>query len=144
MADQYDVQHSILDIQSKRSKLGIKKQQLQGEISKIREMLKFVQQGHETFEELVLTKNKLIAETHEIDSELIDLKDQIKRCQLLKDELNSNEQPKTTILEFELTTLRDRYLSFAGDRSRIGSMRAMAAEFASELTKLIKKSKIIR
>lgn len=139
--DQHDIQQSILELQGKRSKLGLRKQQIQSELNKIREMFKYVQQGHETFNDLVDKKKGLIDEANSIELELADLKNQVKRRQALKDEVTPIKQPKLIMLEAELTALRDRYLNFAGDKTRIASMRAMSAEFAEELTKLIKKSK---
>jgi hypothetical protein len=141
MATQQDIQYSILELQSKRSKLGIKKQQLQADISNIKEMLKYVQQGHETFNELVTKRKDLACQSNEIDADLADLKTQIKKRQLLKDEVAISEQPKAVLYEAELTVLRDHYLNFAGDKTRVASMRAMSAEFAESITKLIKRAK---
>jgi chromosome segregation ATPase len=142
MADKHDIQHSILELQAKRSKLGVKKQHIQGEINKIREMLKYIEQGHDTFNDLVAKKNTLVSDGHEIDTEIADLKSQIKKRQLLREEVSAIEQPKAMMLEAELTVLRDYYLSFAGDKTRVASMRAMSAEFAGALTTIIKKTKI--
>lgn len=141
--NEHDIQQSILELQSKRSKLGLRKASIQSELSKIREMLKFVQQGHETFNELVANKSKLVDEANSIDVELVDLKNQVKRRQALKEEVSEPKQPKAIMLEAELTVLRDHYLNFAGDKTRVASMRAMSAEFAEALTKLIKKSKLL-
>ncbi|WP_448104692.1 hypothetical protein [Pedobacter panaciterrae] len=138
MADSNDIQHSILDMQSKRSKLGIKKQQIQAKINEKKQMLQYVKEG-ETYDELVAAKRELVAESHEIDAQLSQLKQDIKKRQLLKDEVKANETPNTLPVKSELTVQRDYYLKFAGDKTRVSSMRAMAAEFAESLTKIIKK-----
>ncbi|WP_214228605.1 hypothetical protein [Pedobacter sp. B4-66] len=138
MADSNDIQHSILDMQSKRSKLGIKKQQIQAKINEKKQMLQYVKEG-ETYDELVAAKRELVSESHEIDAQLSQLKQDIKKRQLLKDEVKANETPNTLPVKSELTVQRDYYLKFAGDKTRVSSMRAMAAEFAESLTKIIKK-----
>lgn len=138
MADSNDIQHSILEMQSKKSKLGIKKQQLQAKVNEKRQMLQYVKEG-ETYNELVSAKRDLVSELHEIDAEISQLKNDIKKRQLLKEEVKANEKPNTMPVKTDLTILRDYYLKFAGDKTRVASMRAMSAEFAEALTKIIKK-----
>lgn len=141
MVNQHDINYSIIELQSKKSKLGIKKQHLQAEINKIRDMLKYVEQGHDTFNELVCKRKELTAQTQEVDTEICDLKSQLKKRQILKDEVAIMEQPRALMLEAELVVMRDHYLNFAGDKTRVASMRAMSAEFAESITKVLKKSK---
>src|SRR5690606_28740540 len=124
---------SILEMQGKRARLGIKKQEIQAKINKIREMLKVVVQGCETFDDLVNQKSKLVAECNEIDADIVQIKQDIKKRQLLREEVKDTQTPKDLKFEAEITVLRDRYLSFAGDKTRIASMRSMAAEIAEEL-----------
>lgn len=138
MADSNDIQHTILDMQAKKSNLGIKKAQIQANLSQNRQMLQYVKQG-DTYDELIAIKRKLISECQEIDVEINQLKQDIKKRMLLKDEVKATEKPNTLPVKAHLTVLRDKYLKFAGDRTRIASMRTMSAEFAEELTKVIKK-----
>lgn len=142
MADVHDIEHSILEMQAKRSRLGIKKAGLQQEISKYKEMLKVIQQGHETFNEIVDKRKLAVAELNEVEAELSELKLTLKKRQLLKDEVKSQQQPKNVAMEADLLVLRDNYLKFAGDKTRVASMRSMAAEFAEALTKVLKRSKL--
>jgi len=141
MANSNDIQLSILELQSRKSKLGLKKQKLQANISNYKEMLKVVTQGHETFEEIVEKKKALVSELNEIDLEIAQIKQDLRKRQLLKEEVKETEQPKTLAVEAELIVLRDNYLKFAGDKTRVASMRAMAADFAGELTKVLKRLK---
>lgn len=141
MADQHDIELSIINLQAKRQQLGGKKLKAQNEISRLREMLKFVQQGHETFNDLVEMKRKQVEMLTDIESELADLKTQIKKRQVLKQEVGLIASPRNIAVEADILVLRDKYLSFAGDRTRISSMREMAAKFAEELTKILKKVK---
>lgn len=142
MADLHDVQHSILEMQAKRSRLGIKKAVLQQDCNKYKEMLKVIQQGHETFNEIVEKRKEKVAELQDIETELSELKQSIKKRQLLKEEVLSQQQPKNVAMEADLLVLRDDYLKFAGDKTRVASMRSMAAEFAEKLTKVLKRSKL--
>jgi len=142
MADSNDIQHSILEMQAKRSRLGIKKQTLQFEINKIKQMLLYIKEG-ETFQELIDKKRQLTTETHDLDAELSELKINLKKRQQLKEEVLKDERPNAQNISFnaDIVVLRDKYLSFAGDKTRVASMRSMAAEFAEELTKLLKKNR---
>jgi len=141
MADKHDIQHSILEMQAKKGKLGLKKAALQHEISQQKEYLRYVAQGCEAHDEIVAKKNQLIAEMNDVELEISELKNDIKRRQALKDEVTENEQPKAKQWEAEITVMRDNYLKFAGDKTRVASLRAMAADFASDLTKILKKLK---
>lgn len=138
MANKHDIQASIIELHAQRSRLGQKKAKLQGEISNFKEMLKVVKQGHETHGEIVGKKNALIADLNEIDLEIMRIKQDIRKRELLKEEVKEMEQPKAQLWEAEIMVLRDYYMQFAGDRSRIASLRQMSAEFASKLTKLLK------
>lgn len=138
MANKHDIQASIIELHAQRSRLGQKKAKLQGEISNFKEMLKVVKQGYETHGEIVGKKNALIADLNEIDLEIMRLKQDIRKRELLKEEVKEMEQPKAQLWEAEIMVLRDYYMQFAGDRSRIASLRQMSAEFASKLTKLLK------
>lgn len=55
--------------------------------------------------------------------------------QALKDEMLTDED-KEIIQKLEI--LKSHYVNFAADRSRISSMRAMAAEFAEKINMIIK------
>lgn len=141
MANKHDIQASIIELHAKRSRLGQKKANLQSEISKQKEMLKYVVQGHETFNEIVAKKNELIADLNEIDLDIARVKQDIRKREMLKEEVKEMEQPKAKQWEAEITVLRDYYLSFAGDKTRVASLRGMSAEFAEKLTKLLKQIK---
>lgn len=142
MADQHDIQRSIIDMQAKRSALGTKKQHIQAELNKLKGMLPHFKQGDLTFDDIVKRRKELTAEVIEIDKDISDLKHFIKKRQALKEEVKTLEAPEMKAVQADLTALRDRYLKFAADKTRISSMRQMSAEFAEELTLVLKKSKV--
>ena len=139
MIDSNDIQHSIFEMQSKKSQLGQKKSKLQSEISQYKEMLSVISQGHETHDEIIKKKREAVTQLNEIDVEISQLKSMIKRRHSLKEEVKSKEEPKNLMVEAELIVMRDYYLKFAGDKTRVASLRSMAADFAGDLTKLLKK-----
>lgn len=141
MADTHDIQHSIIEMQAKKSKLGAKKAALQLQLSEYKEMLKVVPQKHITHAEITNKKREAINEINQVEAELAELKIAIKKRQHLKDEVEASKVPNELPLRAEVIVLRDYYLKFAGDKTRVASMRAMAAEFAEALTKMVKKSK---
>ncbi|WP_313266536.1 hypothetical protein [Sphingobacterium sp.] len=141
MANKHDLERSILELQGKRSQLGLKKQKIQADLSETREMLKVVKQNHETFADLVMRKKNLTADLDECELEIMKLKQDIKKRQNLKVEAgdifgNSN---KTAIVK--LTVTRDHYQQFASDKTRVSSMRIMASEIAEKLTQILKEIK---
>jgi hypothetical protein len=46
--------------------------------------------------------------------------------------------PTDSPIRKEIVYLCDKYLNFAEDQTRVNSMRIMAAQFANELTEIIK------
>lgn len=141
MANKHDVQLSIIELQAKKAQLGIKKQKKQSEISQVKDMLKVVKQSHITHAELSAKKRDLVADVNEIELEIMRLTTDIKKRQSLKDELTDLENPKELAIRAELVALKEKYKSFAGDRTRINNMRTMASEFANEIEVVIKKFK---
>lgn len=141
MANKHDLQLSIIELQAKKSKLGIDKQRKQAEISQLKGMLKVVLQKHETHTELAAKKKELVADVNDIELEILRITQEIKKRQRLKDEVADMENPKELAIRAELVALKEKYKNFAGDRTRINNMRTMANEFANEIDYIIKKLK---
>lgn len=139
MADKNDIQLSIIELQAKKSALGVTKLKKQSEISQLKGMLKVVKQNHETHAVLAEKKKNLVADINEIELEIIRLGQLIKKRQLLKEEVEAMQNPKELEVLAELEAMKTKYKNFAGDRTRINNMRTMANEFADELGLLIKR-----
>lgn len=141
MANKFDVQMSIIDMQSKKSALGAEKAKKQQELSRIKGMLKVVKQNHETHLDLVSMKKKLVDEVNAIELDILRLTQDIKKRQLLRDQVAEIQDPKEDAIKAAILVLREKYKSFAGDRTRINNMRTMANDFAAELDSLLSKFK---
>lgn len=139
MANKNDIQLSIIELQAKKSSLGLEKSKKQAEIAQVKGMLKVVKQGHETHDILCEKKRDLVADINEIELQIMRLGQDIKKRQLLKQEVAEMENPKEAVTLAELEALKTKYKNFAGDRTRINNMRTMANEFANELESIIKK-----
>jgi hypothetical protein len=81
----------------------------------------------------------------DIEKLLGPLKAEKVRWRLLREEINvesgmpfkSHNREQNPAVREEIVKLRSRYLSFAEDHTRVNSMRLMAGEFASELTRIL-------
>jgi len=78
-----------------------------------------------------------------IDRDISSINSELRKKQVIRDEIYY--QQKVTIdkldtsAKSQLITLRDEYMQFASDTTRISSMRAMASKIAEELESIIKK-----
>lgn len=90
--------------------------------------------------EIVEKQNKLKQKQKDFEYKLIDLKGNIRRLETEKERLRVLGK-KTSISDTkdQLVQIKNKYISFAADQSRVSSMRTMAAKFAEELETIISK-----
>lgn len=90
----------------------------------------------EEFEGLTKRQRKLGAASQQIQLEQIYLKDERRRLNIERKSLTSIDstaaQAETSLVE-ALGRLRSKYEDFAGDMTRVSSMRAMASRFVKEI-----------
>jgi hypothetical protein len=84
-------------------------------------------------------QNKLRKNSFKLERSISDLSIEIMKKSTLKEKLKLefNSQKKIDV-KLKLTELRDYYINFASDKTRVSSMRAMSAEFAEKIEVLIK------
>ena len=87
------------------------------------------------------TKEKILS----IEKELMPINRELRQWYAMEDEIRANvsmNMPMPVINDTDITgklrSLRDKYLAFSEDHTRINSMRLMASGFASELTDILK------
>ncbi len=84
-------------------------------------------------------QNKLKKSQLQIERAMGDLSTEIMKKSTLKEQLKSELKKKKNIdTKEKLVEMRDYYINFASDKTRVASMRAMGAEFAEKLESLIK------
>ncbi len=74
-----------------------------------------------------------------LERSMSDLSMEIMKKSTLREQLKAELKKKKNIdTKEKLVEMRDCYINFASDRTRVASMRAMGAEFAEKLESLIK------
>lgn len=130
------------ELQTARDTLIGIKQSLESEMSQINRTIKGRRLPDKQYRELCDRQTEIIRQKSDAESRIAGLNGQIRH---LHTEIT---YPKVDVGIAapagnnipELVSLRDHYLAFASDKSRVSSMRQMAAEFSQKLTSIIRKS----
>jgi len=138
----YDIERAITDLHEKKAELVNTKKELQNKLTTLTNKVRT--NGRKLndveYRKLCSQQEKTMQEVVKIDNEIILIKNDISRKSTLKQEIQStfksNENEDVVV---SLTAIKDHYISFAADRSRISSMRAMASEFVEKLEVVIRK-----
>ncbi len=153
--DMYSVKTSIADLKDKLGSLGAEQVVLQQEMSKLTARVREsrFRLPKEEYQHITRRQRKIAERIGELGNLREPLKAELRRWYAIEDELRaklagqmsmslpdkvSNAHPSLLV---EVKQLRDFYLSFAEDNTRVSSMRLMASQFANELTKLLATSK---
>lgn len=136
-----DTELSINKLVSLKDKLAIDKREAELELSELKNKIRTGGRMHPFDYKVICDKQSVIKKRIlSIEKSLADMSSQIQNKQGFKEELtlHHKQQSKSAIVN-DLTVLRDFYMAFASDKTRVASMRAMSAEFAEKLEKVIKK-----
>lgn len=139
--NKFDLSRSLIEMQTRKSKLGLEKARLQEDVRELTEMLKSksIHQSHGTHDEIVMRKKNAIYKMDQIELEILELKSDIKKRNQLKEEasaLLNRDDPK--LIE-DLVAMRDYYQDFASDKTRIQASRFLASDVAKRLTQILKR-----
>ncbi|WP_114752344.1 hypothetical protein [Pleomorphovibrio marinus] len=85
------------------------------------------------YRKLCETQDRLKKNMNDLEKDIIILK---KRKRSIEESINHEVLPND--LEQKLKLLRDKYLDFSADSTRVSSMRTMASVFVGEIEKIIK------
>ena len=84
-------------------------------------------------------QNKLRKDSLKLERAMSELSIEIMKKSTLKEQLKMEFKKQQKIdMKQKLTEMRDYYINFASDKTRVASMRAMGAEFAEKVEVLIK------
>lgn len=131
-----DLEKSISELKSRQSLFTYEKKKCQDALSEINSKIK--SNGKHLppaeYKKLCNKQDSLKREITEAEHEIANLQDQIRKKSHLADEIKLEV---ATIAKKDMpnkiTKLKDYYMNFAADKTRVSSMRAMAAEFAEKL-----------
>jgi hypothetical protein len=140
-----DLERSIFDVKSKKSKYVASKLEKQEEVSRIKEILNDPKISEKKHIKNVRRRVALRTELSELEmlineANLI-ITNKRKLLVSIEGHLKNNKLETETSNEVikELNLLRNKYSQFASDHTRISSMRTMSAEFSNELEVIIRK-----
>ena len=151
--DLYSVKTAIADLKEKCGALSIRKRTLESELATLNGRIRDTKYRLPRAEyETVIRRQKKIKEQFvAIEKEREPLNQDLKRWYAMEDELRvkanlgltvDGVRHDTLVLESpmknKIIQLRNTHLQFAEDSTRISSMRLMAAQFANELTEILK------
>jgi len=130
----------LYEIQEKRQPLVDRKQEIETELSVLNNRVRVNGNLPDLeFREICEIQDRLKAEKRQIDSMLLAYKTDLSKKNRERDAITTQIKysPKEFIEE-RLVELRDKYTQFAADKTRVASMRAMAAELVNEINILLK------
>lgn len=135
---QVRMETKIADLEDKRSPLVNRKREIELELSELTNQIRGNYLPRDEYKKCCDRQDFLKREKLGIERQITGLNDEKRKLSVEKEQLRSlmKRQPDGTARE-RLTDLKIKYLAFASDRSRISSMRAMAAEFAQEIETIL-------
>lgn len=127
------------DIEETRKPLIERKKEIELLLSEYTNKVKGRVLPQEEYEHICNEQAKLKREKFEVEKKVATIKEELRKLKsdidcISLDIKRTSEEAKDFILE-----VRDKYLSFAADTTRVSSMRAMASKFVEELQYLLSK-----
>jgi hypothetical protein len=136
------VKNAILKLNQSRDVLVAQKKELENEFFDLKRQISGRWLPNHEHDKLTKRQSELRIQMLPIERGLAENKRQLREKNALLDEYNLSKEQNVKIPILEgLQALKANYLDFAADRSRVSSMRAMAAQVADELDRLIKTGK---
>lgn len=136
-----DLERAINELDSKRSDVVLLKKERENRLSEITNKIRSSNGRLATQEYYTLCrKQKTIKdEILSIEFELKKYTTEIRNKSTLREQLKSEFKFESSKdIKKELVKLKDEYINFSADGTRVSSMRTMAAQFAERLETLIK------
>lgn len=138
-----DLERSISDLVQKKEALILSKKEIEMENSLLKSRVRVGgKMSQHKYNAIVDEQNQLKRNQLKIEKDLSELSINIMKKSVLLDEMKCElkiDTIKSSGIKSELISLKDYYINFAADRTRVSSMRATAAEFVEKLEIIIKK-----
>lgn len=134
----YEMEEEIARLKDKKRGLTQAKTDIQAQISE----LNTVNGSHlnpKDFRRIRQERAEYCRMMTDIDRQIAPLNEEIRRLSLEKGQKSEDAVKSKTTIE-ALCAIREEYQLFAADKTRVGSMRQMAAEFVTKLNPIIRKA----
>ena len=135
-----DVEVSINTLIQQKEKLVFDKKEIELKNAVLNNQVRSGGRMHDVkYKQLCEQQSKLKKDALKIERAISELSIEIMKKSTFKDQLRAEfkKQQKIDVRQ-KLTEMRDYYINFASDKTRVASMRAMGAEFAEKVEVLIK------
>lgn len=141
-----DIELQIQSIQKERQLLVLKRKEMDLELSDINRQFKSgIRFEQAEYKSKLKRQQAIKSEMFRLDAALRPLTEKLKEARVMRHAITIEIDSSRARLVYSssegkdsaLVSLRDKYLNFAEDHTRINSMRMMAAQFANELTSIM-------
>ena len=139
MSDIFDLERAVLELNKQKDDLTSTKKRLELNLTGLKQRVSGKTLPQKEYDNICKEQNKINGLLLDLEMRIKIISSDITKKSILKDELKSelrlfsNDKIKTALIE-----LRDHYMNFASDRTRISSMRAMASEISESIERIIK------
>jgi len=136
-----DIDRSIAGLDEVRNQHVQSQNEINLKLSKLNASVNGTILPRHRYEAICVEQNKLKSKKILVESAIAEIKRQIKNKQLLRQQVQldlESNAPKPIGVKLKLVELRDKYMAFSSDNTRIASTRAMASRFSEELESLLK------
>lgn len=116
-----------------------KKRDLEIELVEVNVQLRNELMGSIPWNNLNSNRGRIISSKNEVEKKLLEINTKIRKTHSDREalKLELRKRPNEAI-QNELFMLRDKYLAFSADTTRVSSMRAMSSKFVEEIQGLLK------
>jgi len=140
-SDKLIVERKIIALVQTKDELILDKKELEADMSEINNSIRSRNHAlpQEEYKALCKKQDEIKRKLVEYQGKINEVKTEIQKKNLMKDEISAEirKDSPTDVLS-AITSLKDYYVNFASDKTRVSSLRAMAAQFAEELESIIK------
>ena len=135
-----DLESSISTLSQQKGKLIYDKKELELKNSELKSQVRTGGRMHDVkYKRICDEQNLLRSDILKLERSISDLSNEIMKKSDLKNQLTAEfKKQQKSDLKSKLIEIRDFYINFASDKTRVASMRAMSAEFAEKVEVLIK------
>jgi chromosome segregation ATPase len=127
------IEAKMNEVDGMRDPLVDRKTELQSELSVFNTEVRGHSLHKDRYDEICRWQVVYKKEISDIDKKLLELRRERRKLNQEKDELSLDIKKVHSEAKEKLYEVRDRYMSFAADTTRVSSMRAMASKFVEEL-----------
>ena len=135
-----DIEMEIINLKEQVLELHKQRLSVQTRLSSLNAEVRGKRLHSVKYDSICKKQNKAKKELESIAEAQGKLKIELAKREMFKEELKNQDKKQSIEVEgvtLQLIELKRKYVSFAADRTRVSSMRAMAAKFVEELDELI-------